>query len=52
MDELKQVAAEVNEARKDFSERHKELPQMQRIECMLVDLFGLLYTEFYVRRRE
>jgi DNA-directed RNA polymerase specialized sigma24 family protein len=51
-DDIQHVAAEVNEARKNFAERHKDLPPLQRIEAMLTDIFGLLYTEFYVRRRE
>jgi hypothetical protein len=52
MDDVKQVADEVNGARKEFAERHKDKPPVQRLEAMLTDIYGLLYTEFYVRRRE
>ena len=52
MDDVKAIAGEVNAARKEFAERHKDLPPVQRLEAMLTDIFGLLYTEFYARRRE
>jgi hypothetical protein len=52
MDDVVQLANEVNGARKEFVEKHKGLPPVQRMEAMLADIYGLLYVELYVRRRE
>jgi hypothetical protein len=52
LDDVKVIALQVNAARKDFIERYKGYAPQERVEAMLVDIFGLLYTEFYVRKRE
>jgi len=50
--EAMDMTERVNNARAQFVKRHADKEGFERIEAMLLDLYGLMYTEYYVRPRD
>lgn len=51
LNKLGGISKEINDYRAETEARHKDKPQLDRIEALLVDLVMILFTEFYIRPR-
>ena len=52
LDEAVRMTEKARKAREAFVRRHADKEGLERIEAMLVDLYSLMYVEWYVRPKE